>query len=189
MRPGQPWFGTVRLDIDLDAGLMSARGNLPGGYWSARVAMDGWAITRPLAIGWVRTHDDLELTKAQKAELVDMLRLILHRVRGPINLLGGGEEIVEVQEVFVAGYDAIRMTVSGRPEEALGYFFADGQLRMVTQGAIEPGQQGKATVYTTQRTVSGAIQPAGFEVMLIGRDSLIGRQKIMSVRLTDMTFD
>ncbi|MFW6146674.1 MAG: hypothetical protein ACOC7R_05010 [Planctomycetota bacterium] len=181
---------TMRLDVDVSDGVMTAEGNLPGGSWSARITVDHWGILHPLSVGWVRDYGALHLNMKQEKDLARMLRLILHRIRGPINLLeGGGEEIVAVEDVFVAGYDATRMIASGRPELALAYFFADDQLTMIAQGAVEPGGRGEVTVYTTERTAAGAIQPAGFEVMKIGQDSLIGQQKIMAVRLTDVRLD
>ncbi len=181
---------TMRLNVDVNDGVLAAEGNLPGGSWTARITLDDWGVLNPLGIGWVHDHGDLHLNKQQKQQLARTLRLILHRIRGPVNLLeGGGEEIVAVEDVFVAGYDATRMIAAGRPELALAYFFSDGQLRMITQGAVEPGGTGEVTVYTTERTAAGAIQPAAFEVMKIGRDSLIGRQKIMAVRLTDVRLD
>jgi len=181
---------TMRLDVDVNGGVMTAEGNLPGGSWSARVALDGWGVTSPLGVGWIRDRGDLQLSDQAKKDLARTLRLILHRIRGPLNLLeGGGEEIVAVEDVFVAGYDATRMIASGRPELALAYFFSDGALRMITQGAVESGGNGEVTVYTTERTAAGAIQPAGFEVMKIGQDSLIGQGKILAVRLTDVRLD
>ena len=146
-------------------------------------------MTNPLGIGWIRQYEDLDLSKQEKTELARTLRLILHRIRGPINLLQGGEQIVAVEKVFVAGYDATRMIASGRPQLSLAYYFSDKQLRMITQGAVEPGGNGDVSVYTTERTAAGAIQPAGFEVMEIGRDSLIGQRKLMAVRLTDVRLD
>ncbi|NLF32079.1 MAG: hypothetical protein GX591_14480 [Planctomycetes bacterium] len=187
---GTAMVRTMRLDVDVDSGVVTAEGNLPGGAWSARVTLDGWGVTHPLGIGWVRDYGDLKLTNQEEEDLARTLRLILHRIRGPINLYkGGGEEIVAVENVFVAGYDATRMIASGRPGLALAYYFSDGQLRMIAQGAVEPGGNGEVTVYTTERTAAGAIQPAGFEVMQIGQDSLIGQRKIMAVRLTDVRLD
>lgn len=167
---------------------ITARCNLPGGSWTARVYLDDWSVTNPIGIGWVSDHGDVQLTDEQEEEIACTLRLILHRVCGPVNLLGGGEKVTAADQVFATGYEMTRFRVKGRPSLARAYFFGDAadQLRLVTQGGWQPTDAGTVTVYRNMRTPDGVVLPSELEVSNLGENSLIGRKKTLSVRLTNI---
>ncbi len=180
-------LSTQYLKVRPRAGRISARCYLPGGSWSACVGLDGWGLRNPIG-DWVIDHGDVDLNGEQKDRIVQTLRLILHRVRGPLNTLGGGESVIEARRVFAAGYEMTRCRVTGRDEMASAYFYgsAADRLKLVTQGGVEPTEAGAVTVYTNMQTPGGVVLPARLDVSTLGGNSLIGRKKILSVRLTDV---
>jgi hypothetical protein len=159
-------------------GLIQAQGRLGDGRWHATVAMGGMGVV---------TGGDANLSRADKEQIENYLRLILHRLRGPMNLLGGGEKPVEVSTVFVAGRAMRRVAATGRPELAKAYFFDERyrDLRMIADGKDTPPGSGTVTVLDNQH-VDGYLLPVGMEVVEVGQDSLIGRRTRLSVHLENV---
>ena len=160
-------------------GLIQAQGRLGGGSWRAMVSVAG--------VGLVTTSGDASLDSAEKERIENYLRLILHRLRGPMNLLGGGEKPVEVKTVFVAGRAMRRIAATGRPELAKAYFFDERyrDLRLITDGKDTLPGSGTVTVLNNQR-VDGYLLPVSMQVVEVGKDSLIGERTRMSVRLENV---
>jgi len=178
------------LKVDVDAGKLRARCNIPGGWWKARISLDGWSLTNP--IGWdsLRTGGDARLTRAEREQIIRNLRLILHRLRGPINLLrGGGERIVDAAPTVAGARDLTRVLVTGRPLLVSAYFFERNapRLRMIAQDGYEPGQPGTVTLYETRHTTEGAVLPVGLDVRQLGLDTLTSQRRVLSVRLKDVS--
>ncbi len=177
--------GTARVSaaevvIRPNAGRIEAIARLPQGNWRAKVKLDGGAS--------VRTSGSLELSSEQKREIGDTLRLILHRVRGPVNLLDGGERPGASGPAPLAGHRLIRVPSAGRAELVEAYYFDAGtdELRFVAVGPAEPGERGKVTVLTNKRTRGGLMLPVVMEVLRRGENSLLGERKYLQVRLTEV---
>jgi hypothetical protein len=138
-------------------------------------------------VGLVTTSLDASLTSAQKQQIENYLRLILHRLRGPLNLLDGGETPGAVTTVFVASRAMRRVEATGRAELAKAYFFDERyhDLRLITDGKDTPPASGTVTVLTNER-VDGLLLPVEMEVVDAGRDCLIGTHTRMSVQLKDV---
>ena len=162
------------------AGRLTATGQLPGGTWRAKVSLDGGAK--------VSARGGLRLSDRDAEQIADSLRLVLHRFRGPMNLLDGGEQADRVESVFVGGYPLRRVGVSGRDELVGAYYFeeATDELRMVTTGQDTHPRDGTVTIYENMRTIEGIVLPATLEVVNLGRDSFVGDRKILSVRFTGL---
>lgn len=160
-------------------GFIQASGRVSGGSWHAYVTLAG--------AGVVTSNLDGGLSGPEKQQIEDYLRLILHRLRGPMNLLGGGEEPGEVTTVFVASRSMRRIAASGRTDLAKAYFFDERyrDLRLITDGKDTPPGTGTVTVLTNQR-VDGFLLPVTMEVVDAGRDSLIGARTRMTVQLQDV---
>jgi hypothetical protein len=186
---GAAHVSVVQLTVDVNAGKVRATCNIPGGSWRAAIALDGWGLMNP--IGWdsVSARGDASLTEAQREQIAERLRLILHRLRGPVNVLGGGERIVASDRMTAGAHDLTRLRVEGRPSLVAAYYFDESkaQLRMVAQGGYEPGDTGTMTVYHTERTADGVVLPVRLEVTQLGVHGLIGSQRILSVRLKDIS--
>lgn len=160
-------------------GLIQANGRLPGGAWHAWVTIGG--------LGLVTTGGDFHLRGGEKDQIEQYLRLILHRLRGPVNLLGGGEQPVDVQAVFVAGMPMHRVGATGRPELASAYFFDRKyrQLRLILKEDAGGAGAGTVTILTHKR-VDNVLLPVAMEVVEAGSDSLIGERARLSVRLENL---
>ncbi len=169
-----------RLRIEPARGRIRSTALYPGGSWQATVGLDGDAD--------FQTTGRVQLTEAQQAEIASYLRLILHRVRGPLNLLGGGERPVGVTEVFQAGLRADRVESTGRRELARGYFFElpDHELRMITAGGLEAGQQGTVSRLWNSE-FDGLLLPVAIRVTSLGGDSLLGDRRLMDVEFNRVT--
>lgn len=179
--------GTARvwaahLILEPRQGVLYANGALPGGGWRARVGLDGRPGTQ------IQTTGALRFSPQERAELERVLRLVLHRVRGPLNLLAGGETVTEVEAVFTAGYELERIRVDGRSPLATAYFVdtqAD-ELRFVTAGGDQPGADGTLTLYTNTRA-DGTVLPQRLRVVRIGRVALVGDRPVLEVQFTGWT--
>ena len=161
-------------------GRITARGRRPGGTWRARVTLDGE--------GRVNCRGGLRLSNREKTQIRQVLRFILHRVGGPMNLLGGRERAERVDRVFVAAYPMQRVVTTGRPALVSAYFFDEttNELRLVTTGDYEIPGQGTVTIYTNARTGDGIMLPVALDVVDLGENSFVGRKKIFSVTLENL---
>jgi hypothetical protein len=168
------------IEIRPSSRRITAKGRRPGGTWRARVSLDGE--------GRVSCRGGLRLTGRESARIRQVLRFILHRVGGPMNLLEGRERAEHVDRVFVGAYPMRRVVTSGRPALASAYFFDEtaNELRMVTTGDYEIPGEGTVTIYTNARTGDGLMLPAGLDVVDLGANSFVGQKKIFSVRLEDL---
>ena len=161
-------------------GRIEAAGRVSGGKWRASVTLDGDSQ--------IRVRGDGTLSSSQREQITRYLRLILHRVRGPLNLMGGGEQSVDHAEVFVAAYSLDRVLADGRTDLASAYFFdaKTGELRMVTAGDYEIPGAGTVTLYENAPTKQGVVLPSALQVVALGDSSFVGDRKILSVRFENL---
>ena len=155
-----------------------------GRLWaSARVPEGSWAATAT-ARGKTRFKaDGADLPAELKARLLASLGVMLHRLRGPLNLCGYGETAGEVSEVRVDGQDLIRVAAKGGRGDVKAYYFdaASSMLRFVTAGADAAGGEGTVTVYEYDTPPNGMALPKRLSVVKIGEHALLGDQPVIEV--------
>ncbi len=160
------------IKLKKDVILASAR--TAEGSWTA--AVDGDGDSKFKSKGFVESS-------GRKAALVESLRTILHRVRGPVNLCGGGEKATGSGRVRISGMDLIRVPVKGGDADVKAYYF-DAQthsLKLVTAGADEAGGEGTVTVYTWKMHPNGMAFPEKISVTKIGKHVLVGDEPVLEV--------
>ncbi len=168
-----------RLEADLLSARLKASGRTPKGGWQAVVDPQGQY--RLLSYGLSKVGLEREL-------LGRTLGLVLHRLRGPLNLLEM-ERPLSAERALVGGVDVIRVGVQGPPEEAGAYYFdADsGLLRFVTAGADEPGGAGTVTIYEYSQVADGRMFPQRLRAVKIGRLVLIGDEAVWEADLSNIS--
>ena len=172
-------IGRVRgqnFTANLPSGRIKAEGVFPGGTWRGSASVDGNSS--------VSSSGDGSLSDGQKQEIGDYLRLIIHRMRGPVNLLRrGGEDPGQVESLFQSGHPMMRVLSCGREDMATAYFFDKKtcRLRMMSTGDYELPGEGTVTLYEYARTASGVLLPKSLEVVALGPNSFVGSRKIVSV--------
>lgn len=167
--------------IDLGAGRIEASARLPDSVWAARVNDNGKA--RFEAEGFTIPEGVATLQ-------IKALKTILHRVRGPLNLLGGSERAAGARRVRIDGMDLIRVAVQGSRADIAAYYF-DAQtclLTLATAGADEPGGEGTVTRYTYRMLDNGMAFPERISVHKIGRHVLIGDEPVLEVGYRNVRF-
>jgi len=159
---------------------LRAVGYLPGGQWRADVRLDGHAS--------IRTRNESILTERQKTRLGEALRLTLHRVRGPMNLLDGTEHADRAEPVFISAQHLQRVVATGREALASAYFFDETncELRMVARGDFTIPGEGTVTQLRNAPMADGIIMPILLEVAAFGQNSFVGDKKILSVELKNL---
>lgn len=169
--------GTVneqRQVIDIHRNVIHASAMMPQGQWNATVPATGKA---PL-----KTSGSA-LTKAERDRLIRSLRIILHRVQGPLNLSMHNEKPGKPASVVIGGKKFIRLAVTGGNSDIKAYYF-DPQtyvLEMVTAGADKPGGKGTVTLYSWKLLPNGLAFPERISVMKIGSEVLIGNTPVLEV--------
>lgn len=165
------------MTIEPNLGRISSAGHLPCGTWSAVVLLDGPAV--------FKTTGAPPLSCEQQERITSYLKVILHSVRGPMNLLGGGEHVVSASREFIAGVPALRVESAGRPHLATAYFFdtAKYELAMITANGVAPPERGTVAIYSNKRQSDGVVLPVRIEVRDIGENALVGEKKVLDVQL------
>lgn len=117
------------------------------------------------------------------------LRLLLHRARGPLNLMDGVEHPACAQDVCLLDEPLVRIAVTGDNRFAVAYYFdrATGLLKYVTSSADRPGGEGTITIYTWQKLPGGGVFPKTIKIMQIGQYALIGEQPVLEASYSDVS--
>lgn len=160
--------------IDLKRDVIRASARMADGSWSAVVGGNGYSKFK--SKGFIASAE-------RKKAIVGSLRIILHRVRGPRNLCGGGEKPVATERVRIDGKDLIRVPVTGGADGIRAYYF-DAQtsaLKMVTAGADVAGGNGTVTVYSWRMFPNGMAFPVRISVVKIGSNVLVGDEPVLEV--------
>lgn len=167
--------------INLRRGWLRAEGRLPGGTWKARVTARG---------GGCFEADGFQPSAGLRAQILEALRITLHRLRGPLNLCGFGERAQGARQVHVAGMDLIRVPVAGSKAGVVAYYFdaETNLLRMVTTGADAPGGEGTVTLYSYAMSPEGLAFPCRILVRRFGRHVLVGGRPVLEVEYRQVRF-
>ncbi|MCD4699763.1 MAG: hypothetical protein K8R91_04230 [Phycisphaerae bacterium] len=145
--------------IDLNKDVIRALARTADGSWTAVVGGDGDSKFK--SKGFVASSE-------RKKAIIESLRTILHRARGPRNLCVGDEKPTATERVRIDGRDLIRVPVTGGTSGIRAYYF-DAQtsvLRMVTAGADEAGGDGTVTVYSWRMFPDGMAFPVRISVVM-----------------------
>ncbi len=171
----------MQLSMDFWAESISASGQLPQGTWTAKVTADGQCI----------------VTGRPAEPICSLLKRILHRTRGPLNLLANAESVKSVTRArfeALEGRDLSALSVQDSAGGPLAYYFdpTTNMLLFLTTGSEEPGSDGTVTRYTLgkegyQMLPTGLVLPRRFAVFKVGKNVLLGEEAVLKVDLSDIT--
>lgn len=168
---GQACVNTVDLTMDLPGGTLEASAHTATGDWHGRAGIDG---------KYTLSGEGLPGEPARQQEIAQALTTILHRLRGPVNLLQGAERLGSlISGTTVDGVGVIRRPVMERGAvDVRAYYFskADRRLAFLTTGGDAPGQAGEVTVYEYQTLKSGLAFPSEIRLVRIGSNVLLGKE-------------
>ncbi len=170
--------------IRLDPPHLAAEAKRPRGSWAAVVSLGEPDVVFDVV-------GEVSLGEKEQAELLDALKVILHRVRGPLNLVEGPERPAERSEARIDGDRMTRITVEGDYTHAVAYYFDKRtcRLRYVTSGADAAGREGTVTRYTWATLPNGMLFPRTLEVFRIGDHVLLGDTPVMRAEFYDVTVE
>ena len=116
-----------------------------------------------------------------------VLPTLLHRLRGPYNLVNG-ERPRTPQDTRVGGLPVVRVGVTGDNRNAVAYYFGPitGILKFVSAGADAPGGNGTITSYEYHSLPNGTTFPTLIRVNHIGRHVLLGETPIFQVEISNV---
>ena len=175
---GQAHVNRQRHVIDIHGGVITATAQTARGRWKATLRRGGRFTLRRAAA----------LDRITPAQLREVLTILLHRVGGPLNLLGKTERVKSAEDIYLGGRSLVRVAVTGEAAMASAYYFETpgGLLHMVTAGADTPTRQGTVTLYDYQMLPNGLIFPKKIRVFQMGQHVLIGRMPVMEVEYCDV---
>ncbi len=177
---GRACVNRYRLKIDFRADKVTARARTGYGRWRAVVSAGGKC---KLSVSG-RAGEEVN-----RRRLGLVLAMILHRVRGPLNLLGGDEHVVGAMPARLGGSDVVRVIVTGDTRYASAYYFdaGSGLLQFVTRGADAAGGNGTVTIYTYENLPSGMAFPRRLRVVKIGQRAMLSDTPVLDVEFDDIT--
>ncbi len=164
--------------IDINGGSIEATGSTASSQWNAQVRDDGRQLFSGNTANGPTSY-----------QIIAALRTELHRLRGPLNLLGRGEKTGDMENMFVGGNEVTRVLVSGGMDDVTAYYFSvkTGQLLYITCGATKPGKGGSITAYEYVTLSSGLVFPRSIKVYRIGDHVLLGDSLIMEADFSDIS--
>ncbi len=176
---GRAHVSRERQRIYVHSGKLVATAEVGQGAWRAEVRDGGRSRLR--ARGF---EPDAEM----KDRICGALRTILHRVRGPLNLLRPGRQVRSVERTRLGDEDLVRVVVSGPDGRVLSYYFQalSGDLRLVTAGFDSGRQAGTVTVYTYRMLPEGMAFPQQIRVVKSGENVLLSDQPVLDVRFSQV---
>ena len=180
-KDGRKYTDRQQMVADLGTGSLAARVATPGGSWTV-VANVG---------GLTHLSADAGVDRAVVRERMQLvLPTLLHRLRGPYNLLNGSERGRGPVATRISGTDVVRIGVTGDNRNAVAYYFdpATGILKFVSAGADAPGGDGTVTLYEYRSLPNGATFPSVVRVNHIGRNVLLGDSPVFRVEISDVRF-
>ncbi len=167
-----------RMEIRVNplAGEMTAWGITPLGPWqlSVRQKDDG-------------TFDMLYEGPDDDASgwLPRAMAMLLHRIRGPLNVLRGPEQTVSVGPADVGGIDEaltrVGVDASASAARTQAYYFdaKSNRLRLITTHADTPGQEGLVSEIEFAESPDLPTLPRQIRIHRIGEFALIGPEKVL----------
>jgi len=178
---GKTYTNSQEYWFDFAAGTLKATGRTPRGRWRAVVDEEGNLLERT----------GLDAAGVGSERTVATLVTILHRVAGPLNLLGKSERVAGAEALRVDGVAMTRVPVAGDTHRAAAYYFdgATSLLAMVTAGADRPGGEGTVTLYTYAKHPGGLAFPTRLRIIEIGRHVLVGATPVLEVEFSEVSLN
>ncbi len=181
---GQPYVNRQAHVINVHGRVIRAIGETSKGEWQARYSPEtGWLWNR----NTFAIKGGAKLDEITPGRLEGALTTLLHRVRGPLNLVGGDEMPGNSEKVWLNSQDLVRVPVENGSVKAYYFGLISGLLQMVTEGGDEPGQPGTVTLYTYQILPNGVVFPKTIRVVEIGRHVLVSQAPILEVEYSNVT--
>jgi hypothetical protein len=180
-KAGQKYTDRQKMVVGLGGNTITARGATPLGTWTAVAGQAGLASVE------AESGVDSALVGRRMGMV---LPILLHRLRGPYNLLEGDEAARSEQKAQVGGMPVVRVGVTGDNRMVVAYYFgaATGILKYVSAGADSPGGDGTVTSYEYRSLDNGATFPCLIRVNRIGRNVLLGEITVFQVEISDVRF-
>jgi len=180
-KDGKSYTDRQEMVADFKADTIAATGGTPQGAWRAVADDDGKFK--------LKADDDVDEARVTD-RMAPTLAILLHRLRGPYNLLGKSERARTARTVSVDGQDVVRVSVDGDNRKAIAYYFdtASGILKFVTAGADRPGGDGTVTVYQYDSLPDGVAFPNRIKVTHIGRHVLVGDRGVFEIEISNVSF-
>ena len=180
----QPYVNRQELTIDLRRGRIASKAKTANGHWRAVVRDSGKYKLDTSGAG---------TSVVDAKQIISALVRILHRLRGPLNLLGGDEHPTAPTPVRIDGRDLLRVALKTPTKRATAYYFettSGNMLRMLTDGEGVPGGKGTITCYEEyQMLPNGVTFPKRIKVSTFGRHVLTGRSPVLDVVLSNVRFN
>jgi len=176
-----PFVNIQKLVLDLRAGTLDVESNSPLGTWTLTATTEGYC---DLQVSGAWPTDERILLIASTAAT------LLHRLRGPLNLLITDERPGGVQPTRFAGSDVTRVGVEDDTRWAAAYYFdsTTGLLKYLTSRADEPFSYGTVTLYEYQMLPNGMAFPRTLRVVALGDHAMIGEQVLLEADFTNVVF-
>lgn len=175
---GRAYVNRQQQRIDVNGNSIVAKARTARGRWRATYRHGG-----RFSLSGAAALDQISPRKVR-----ELLAIVLHRVRGPFNLIHNAEKPLTVKKVWANSQDMVRVGVTGGEAGIKAYYFdaADGLLRMVTAGTDIPGREGTVTLYTYQRLPDGIVFPSKIRVVRTGEHVLVGKIPVMEVEFSEV---
>lgn len=166
--------------VDLERNTLTSTGATPQGWWQATVKGETCRLKGQKGVETWKVADRMAPT----------LVTLLHRMRGPLNLLRTRERARTADRTIVGGQQVVRVGVGGDNRMAVAYYFGavSGMLRFVTAGADAAGGDGTVTAYEYAAEENGMIFPNTVDVRRLGRHVLLGAEPVFKVEISHVTF-
>jgi len=177
-RKDQAYLNRQEHKIDMNRGRLSIEAITAKGTWRATYRRGG---------GFSLTGSDA-LEGMTPSQLRQAMRILLHRLSGPMNLLRKSETPGHVEHLTLDGKDLVKVSVTGPQPRPTAYYFDSkgGGLQMVSDGPEQPSQGGTVTIYSYQILPGGLVFPKKLTVVRTGDHVLVGRSKVMEVQYSDV---
>jgi len=150
---------------------------------SARTGRGSWRATARINERCRLKARGFKPDKDTESRICKAIETLVHRVRGPLNLLGCDERAGSVTDAQVEGENLVRVAATDETESALGYFFdsSTGQLRFVTSLSQGFEQKETVTAYDYMMLGDGTAFPHRISVAEVGENVLVGASPILEV--------
>jgi len=180
-KEGKSYTDRQEMEVDFEKGAISSVGGTPQGSWEASINEKGKFK--------LKADDGVDTYKVV-ARMRPTLATLLHRLKGPQNLIDGPERARTADETRVDGQAVVRVAVEGDNRMAVAYYFdsATGILKFVTAGADRAGGDGTVTIYEYDSMPNGVLFPKLIKVVRIGRHVLVGQTPVSEVETSNVQF-
>lgn len=178
-KAGKSFTDLQEMVVDLKKDTIAAVGQSPQGRWEVR-AYDRGTVR-------VRGSGDVD-EQAVEARMGPTLVTLLHRIRGPYNLVGHRERARNAESMRVSGVPVIRVGVEGDNRKAIAYYFdaTNGMLQYVTAGSDRPSGDGTITSYQYAALPNGRVFPKLVEQARLGEHVLVGGKPLFRVEISQV---